>query len=265
MTFARIGNLVLHHEIHGPERSDITLVFINSLGTDFRIWQQIVPVLAKDWRIVLFDKRGHGLSDGEAGDQSLDNYAQDVLGLLDHLKIAKIAIIGLSIGGMIAQRLAILAPHRVVSLILCDTALKIGTQDFWAERMAAIAAHGLDSIADSVLARWFASGFRENRADEFAGWRNMLVRTEPRFYLGACAAIRDADLSGDAAHIKARTLCIVGDEDQSTPPDLVRALAAAIPGATFASIESAGHLPCVEQPHALVRLIERHLKECEFG
>jgi len=260
MAFIRANNIVLHHQVIGPADGP-ALVFSNSLGSDFRIWQEVAPAFADRFRVVLYDQRGHGLSDAPPAPYTIDDHTSDLLALLDRLGIGSAALVGLSVGGIIAQLAAVREPRRVKALVLCCTAAKIGTADSWAERIAAVERGELEAIADSVLQRWFTPSFRETRKDELAGWRNMLVRMPPHGYAGTCAAIRDADLTADAEKIAVPTLCVAGDQDGSTPPDVVRHTAGLIPGAGFALIEGCGHIPCVERPAALARLIRQHLQE----
>jgi 3-oxoadipate enol-lactonase len=260
MAFARANGIVLHHQVLGNPEGP-TLVFSNSLGSDLRIWQEVVPAFLDGYRVILYDKRGHGLSDAPPAPYSIDDHVDDLLALLDHLDVEGAAIVGLSVGGMIAQRMAVRAPHRVLALALCCTAAKIGTAESWAERIAAVERAGISSIAEGVLERWFTPPFRQTRSDDCAGWRNMLVRTPVQGYTGTCAGIRDTDLTADAGRIKAPTLCVAGDHDGSTPADLVRHTASLIPGARFELIDEAGHIPSVEQPAALAKLIDRHLQE----
>jgi 3-oxoadipate enol-lactonase len=260
MAFTRVNGIVLHNQVLG-QADGPALVFINSLGSDFRIWQEVVPAFTDRFRVVLYDKRGHGLSDAPPAPYSIDDHANDLLALLDHLKVDKAAFVGLSVGGMIGQRIAVRAPERVQALTLCCTAAKIGTPELWAERIAAVEDGGIDPIADNVLQRWFTPLFRETRKDEVAGWRNMLVRTPDHGYAGTCAAIRDADLRPDAGRIKAPTLCVAGDQDGSTPAEVVKGTADLIPGAGFSLIDGAGHIPCVEKPAVLSKLISQHLQE----
>jgi 3-oxoadipate enol-lactonase len=146
-----------------------------------------------------------------------------------------------------------------------DTAHKIGTPQMWAERIAAIHAGGIGSIADSILARWFSPACHRERAAELAGWRNMLCRTPVEGYVGCCAAIRDADLTAAARSLTVPTLCMVGDMDGSTPPSLVAELAALVPGARLATIAGAGHLPCVEQPEAVAKAMLTFFQENHLG
>ncbi|MEZ0169990.1 3-oxoadipate enol-lactonase [Microvirga sp. TS319] len=260
MAFIRANGIVLHHHVTG--RTDApALVFSNSLGSDFRIWQAVAPAFADRFRVLLYDKRGHGLSDAPPAPYTMDDHTDDLLALLDHLEIQSAALVGLSVGGMIAQRAAVRAPGRVRALVLCCTAAKIGAPELWAERISAVEKGGIEPIADNVLQRWFTSDFRKTRPDVVAGWRNMLVRIPAHGYAGTCAAIRDADLTADAGRIDAPTLCIAGDQDGSTPADVVRNTASLIPGARFALIEGCGHIPCIEKPAALTQLIQNHLQE----
>jgi 3-oxoadipate enol-lactonase len=260
MAFVRVNGILLHHQVLGPSGGPV-LVFINSLGSDLRIWQEVAPAFTEQFRVVLYDKRGHGLSDAPPAPYSIDNHTNDLLALLDRLGIGKASLVGLSVGGMIAQRMAIRASDRVQSMALCCTAAKIGTPELWADRIGAVVAGGIEPIADNVLQRWFTPLFRETRADDLAGWRNMLVRQPAHGYAGTCAAIRDADLRPDAGRITVPTLCVAGDQDGSTPPEVVKETADLIPSARFALIEGAGHIPCVEKPAELSGLIEKHLQE----
>ena len=260
MAFAAIGASVLHWQEDGaPDRP--ALVFANSLGTDFRIWDALLPAFADRYRLIRYDKSGHGLSDLTPGTARLEGHVEELLALLDHAGVAKVGVIGLSVGGLIAQGLALRSPERVAALVLCDTACKIGTEAAWADRIAAVEKSGVAGIADMVMQRWFAASFHAKRATELAGWRNMLVRSPVDGYLATCAAIRDADYTLGVPTLAMPTLCVVGDEDGSTPPAVVRATADLIPGARFEIIENAGHMPPIEQPAKLAALIQRHLEE----
>lgn len=262
-TFIDVGNLVLHAECHRvPDQP--TIVFVNSLGTDARIWRGVLARLPNRYGTIVYDKRGHGLSDAPDGPSSIADHARDLLGLVDAFGIARFALVGLSVGGMIAQVVASEHPQRVAALVLCDTAAKIGDETTWNSRIAAVEADGLESIATAVLDRWFTPAYRDSHPAAMRGWRHMLTRQPVQGYADTCAAIRDADLRTLAASIRVPTLCIVGDQDLSTPPDLVRGTADIIPGAKFETVTSAGHIPCIEQPDALAGLIARHLTEAGF-
>lgn len=170
-------------------------------------------------------------------------------------------MVGLSIGGLIAQGLAAERPDLVKAMVLMDTAAKIGTDEMWNARIDQINAQGIGSMADGILERWFAKVFRAERQGELAMWRSMLARTTVEGYTGCCAAIRDCDLMESTARLTIPTLAMAGDEDGSTPPDLVRETAGLVPGARFELIRSAGHLPCVEQPEKVAELLTGFMKE----
>ena len=261
MIFVESGDAVIHAELIGDPEEQPVLAFSNSLGTDFRIWDQVAAHFADDYCLLLTDKRGHGLSDLGQGPVTIDRHVDDLLAVVDHFGIDRFGLVGLSIGGMIAQRLAVRAPDRLAALVLCDTAAKIGDAAGWNARIAAVEANGLDAIGDAVIERWFTPAYREAEPLPFRVWRNMLTRQSAKGYAASCAALRDADLTADAGRIDVPTLVVVGDGDQSTPPDLVRATAELIPGARFAVIEGAGHLPCIEQPAALAALIAELLDQ----
>jgi 3-oxoadipate enol-lactonase len=256
--FAQANGLVIHYLADGPEALP-PLVFINPLGCDLRVWSEVASILRPDFRIVCYDKRGHGLSESGPDRCEITDYARDLAALLDVLGVGRAAIVGMSIGGVIGQELYRQRPELVAALVLCDTAAKIGTDESWDERIGAVERGGIESIAGSVLERWFTPEFRASRPAEFAGLRAMLTRTPKQGYLAACGALKRADLRPCAGAIETPTLCLVGDKDGSTPVALVRQTAALIKGSRFEIIEGAGHLPNVEKPAAVARLIAEHV------
>lgn len=260
MDFRALNGVVLHVEDLG-QADGPALVFSNSLGTDLRIWDDVVGQLADRFRIIRYDKRGHGLSETGETPYGIADHVADLAALLDDLAIEGAIVCGLSVGGLVAQGLTASRPELVAGLILCDTAHRIGTAEQWNGRMAAIEKGGIASIADAILERWFSKDLRENNPAALAGWRAMLTRTPEAGYLGTCAAIRDADFTEAARRIAVPTLCVVGAEDGATPPALVRELAGLVPGARCEVIEGAGHLPCIERPLAVARLIEDFARE----
>ena len=259
MKFVKANGLVIHFSDQG-RRDGPPLVFINSLGTDFRIWTEVAKILAPDFRIVLYDKRGHGLSESGPDKSDMADYARDLMGLLDRVGVGRAMIVGLSIGGLIAQEFYRQRPERVAALVLCDTAAKIGTDATWEQRIAEVERGGVELIADFVLQRWFTTEFRASRPAEVAGIRAMLTRTPRQGYLAACGALKRADLRPYAGRIEAPTLCLVGDEDGSTPIALVKETAALIAGSRFEIVEGAGHLPNVERPSIVAKLVAEHAR-----
>jgi 3-oxoadipate enol-lactonase len=251
-----VNNTALHCQIEGPSGAPV-LVFSNSLGTDFRIWDAVVADMARDYRVLRYDKRGHGLSDDLDNGWSMDALVGDVAALMDHFGLSHGAFVGLSVGGLIAQGLAAERPDLVKVMVLADTAAKIGNDDLWNDRIAQVQAGGIISMADAILQRWFAPDFHADQ--NFPMWRNMLVRTTDQGYARVSAAIRDTDLVSSTARLTLPTLVIVGDRDGATPPDLVRETAELIEGSQFEIICGAGHLPCVEKPEVFVRLLREFL------
>lgn len=263
MAFARVNGVVLHHEVRGTEGKP-ALVLSNSLGTDFRIWNAVVPQLHSDYRIVLYDKRGHGLSEATPAPYRLSDHVGDLAALLDHLGIDRAAVVGLSVGGLIAQGIAALHPEKVAALVLCDTAHKIGTADAWNDRIKAVTTNGIASIADAIMQRWFTDAYRSPDNPDFVGYTAMLTRTDVDGYAGTCAALRDADLTESTRALKVPALVMVGDQDGSTPPDLVRSTAELIKGSEFRIVEGAGHLPNIEKPDVVAKLIADFLKSAGY-
>jgi len=258
MAFARVNGVVIHYQTRGRTEGP-TVVFSNSLGTDFRIWDAVTPRLEADYRIVLYDKRGHGLSEATPAPYAMTDHVEDLAALLAHLGVARAAVVGLSVGGMIAQGLAARHPELVGGLVLCDTAHKIGTDASWNARIETVTANGIGAIADAVMKVWFTPEFRRPENAAFEGYKAMLSRQAVEGYAGTCAALRDCDLTESTRALKLPVLCLAGDQDGSTPPDLVRSMADLITGARFEIVENAGHIPCVEQPEATARLIASFL------
>ena len=254
MDLINCNGISIHYHWANPGREK-TFMLINSLGTDLRIWDEIATALHQYGNVLRFDKRGHGLSDVVVDTRGLDDYAMDAITLLEKLSIRKCTIIGLSIGGMIAQIISHKTSGLVEKLILCDTRFKIGTRQFWDERIAAVKNGGLSSISNAVMQRWFSEDFRNSEPYRVAGYRNMLERTPAMGYIRACEAIRDADLTDIAKQIKIQTLCIVGAEDKSTTPEEVKSLSDLISGSRYEVIDRSAHIPCVDNPSTLNKLI----------
>ncbi|MDG4852371.1 MULTISPECIES: 3-oxoadipate enol-lactonase [unclassified Mesorhizobium] len=265
MPFVSIGGIALHHRLIAGTAAARPIIFINSLGTDLRIWDDIVARLAGEMPMLVYDKRGHGLSDIGSGVRSIDDHVDDLSALIDCFGFQKVVLFGLSVGGMVAQGFYARRPELVEALILSDTAHKIGTAESWNSRIATVERDGIEAIADGIMKVWFTPDFHANRVAELAGCRNMLTRQALPGYIGTCMAVRDADFTDSARRIAVPTLCIGGDQDGSTPPNLVRSLADLIPGARFELIRGAGHIPCIEQPDALVALIRAFVASLPEG
>ncbi|MCI0448036.1 3-oxoadipate enol-lactonase [bacterium] len=256
MTFAYIKekNVNIHyHWINSGKPK--TYIFINALGTDLRIWDGVVDRLANHGNILRFDKQGHGLSSLDPNTKSLAQYMTDLVMLMSRLKITKCNLVGLSVGGMIAQLMSYNHPELIDKLILCDTRHKIGDANGWNSRIQQVEAGGVASIADSILQRWFSKDFHQTKPETVSGIKVMLERCSSAGYIQTCMAIRDADLTESTKKIKHKTLAIVGSEDGSTSVNDVKSMADIIPGSRLEIIEGSGHLPCVDNPEKLSTML----------
>nr|WP_321459787.1 3-oxoadipate enol-lactonase [uncultured Cohaesibacter sp.] len=258
MQIAKLDNLALHWREDG-DRNGKPVVFANSLGTDLRLWDALLPLLPEGLRFIRYDKRGHGLSSCPPAPFTLSDLIDDAEKLLDHLGVSDALFVGLSIGGMIAQGLAVRRPDQIRALVLSNTAARMGDAAMWQQRIALIRQQGMDALADMIMQRWFARPFLASDAQE--AWRNMLRRTPLDGYLGCCQALASADMTDILPRILQPTLGIAGALDGACPPKLVEETIEKIPNAHMALIEGTGHLPCVEAPQEFARLLIRFFKE----
>jgi 3-oxoadipate enol-lactonase len=234
----------LRYRAEGTAHAPV-VVLASSLGTTLEMWDGQIAALTTGFRVLRYDMRGHGTSSVSALPLDIPCLAGDVLLLLDAIGAASAHVVGLSLGGMVGLWLAAHAPARVDSLVLSNTAALIGTRETWDARIAAATRGGTEAIAESVLERWFTARFREREPERVQGLRRMLVATSLPGYLAACAAIRDADLRGSVASVRAPTLVITGDFDLATPPSGGRFIADRIAGAQQVELQAA-HLSNIE-------------------
>ena len=238
----------------GPADAPVILL-LHSLGTSAAVWDPILPALT-GFRVLRPDMRGHGRTEATPGPYSIDLLAHDALAVLQKLGIDRVAVVGLSIGGLIAQQLAHLAPNRVAALVLMDTALAIPPASLWAERAASVRARGMVAVVDGVLARWLTPAAPAHTVEHL---RHMILATQPEGYAACCEAIAAADLHSQSGNIGVPTLVIVGADDQATPVASAEALRATIPGARLEIIPNASHIPTAEQPAAIAGALIRFL------
>jgi 3-oxoadipate enol-lactonase/4-carboxymuconolactone decarboxylase len=255
--FIRVNELDIHVLIDGPPGA-APLVLLHSLGTNLHVWDPQIEVLARSFRVIRLDMRGHGLTTCTPGPYSMAQLAGDVAGLLAALAIGQAHIGGISIGGMIAQAFAAHYPDQAASLILCDTAMAIPPPENWLLRARTVREKGIGVIEAAVLANWVTPGFIGSA--ETAGLAAMLTRTPVEGYAGGCEAIAAADLSASMAGLKLPTLVIVGDQDKPTPVAAAQAMQAAIAGASLVIIEGAAHIPTVEKPAEITAAIMSFLQ-----
>ncbi|SIT11394.1 3-oxoadipate enol-lactonase [Roseivivax lentus] len=256
MHVAALDGIKLNYREDG-DPDGVPVVFSNSLGTDLRLWDDILPLLPAGFRFIRYDKRGHGLSQLTKSPYGMGTLVRDVEMLIEHLGLSRVIFVGLSIGGLIGQGLAAKRGDLVRALVLSNTGAKIGTREMWDERIAAAEAGGLEALADATMQRWFSDAFRGT--DAFHAWRNMFVRQPMEGWTGCGAAISGSDFYTTTAALELPALGIAGSEDGSTPPDLVRETVDLIAGSEFHLIRGAGHLPCVEEPAEFARILSDFL------
>jgi len=254
MSFISCNGHVVHYS-YIDNNKDQTFLFINSLGTDFRTWEEVANELKELGNVLLHDKRGHGLSDVARPKDGLKDYAEDAYCLLEKLSIQNCIVIGISVGGMIAPILAHYHPGLIKKLIVCGAANKIGNTVTWNERIQQIRSNGLKTITEPLMKRWFSPSFHERYPERVAGYKNMVDRCDVEGYIQTCEAIRDEDITDISKSLKIPTLCIVGSEDQSVPPEGVKALSESIKDSKFEIIKGAHHMAAIDYKEIFTKLI----------
>jgi 3-oxoadipate enol-lactonase len=237
----------LHVEVEGPEHAP-ALMLSNSLGTDLHMWDDQVKPFTRHFRLIRYDRRGHGQSGVPKGPYTMERLGRDVIAILDALEIRTVNWCGLSMGGMVGQWLGAHAPERIDKLILSNTACYYADKTRWDDRIKAIKdAGGLAGIADMVLSGWFTKEFRERAPETIARMRAMLVATPLEGYLACCEGIRAMDHREIIRTITAPTLVIAGRRDMGTTIEAAEFIRSRIPGAALTILDTA-HIANVEQP-----------------
>jgi len=248
---------VIHAEIEGPDRAPV-LMLSNSLGTNLHMWDEQVAPFTAHFRLLRYDRRGHGKSGAPKGPYSMQRFGGDVIAVLDALNVAKVNWCGLSMGGMVGQWLGGNAGHRIDKLILSNTASYYPDKSAWEGRLKTARESGLAAMADATMERWFTKGFRERSPQAIAKMREMFAATPLEGYCGCSEAIRDMDLRPLHAKIAAPTLVIAGRHDAATPLEGNEFIKAHIPNAQIAVLDAA-HIANVEQPKAYADTVLKFL------
>ncbi|HEY6302985.1 MAG TPA: 3-oxoadipate enol-lactonase [Terriglobales bacterium] len=258
MPFVEVGDLRTHYALTGDKEP--VLLFSNSLGTDFSMWDLQVAEPQQRFRILRYDTRGHGQSSVTSADYTIEQLGRDVLGLLDSLGLDRVHFCGLSMGGMVGMWLGIHAPNRLRRLVLSNTAARIGTKEIWNARITTVRKDGMKSVAAAVIERWFTPEFRASSAEKVARAQHMLENSPPEGYAACCAAIRDMDQRESVAQIKAPTLVIYGASDPVTPASDAQFLTAQVRGSVAVELPAA-HLSNVEQADAFTAAVSNFLSK----
>lgn len=237
------------------------VVLAGSLGSTHEMWDPQVEALSNAYRVLAYDTRGHGRSPVPAGPYSIDDLADDLLGVLDRFGIGRAHVVGLSLGGMTALRTAARNPDRVASLtVLCTSAL-LGPARGWSDRAALVRRAGTRAVAEATVGRWLTAGYAEANPGVVASMVQMVAATPPEGYAACCEAIGAMDLRGDLGRVTAPTLAIAGSEDPATPPEHLRAITDAVTGARFLELSPGAHLTSWERADAVTEALRTHIED----
>jgi 3-oxoadipate enol-lactonase len=236
----------IYVEVSGSDSAP-ALMLSNSLGTTLNMWDQQVDEWSKHFRVIRYDRRGHGRSGAPAGPYSMERFGRDVISVLDALDVRKTNWCGLSMGGMVGQWLGANAPGRIDKLILSNTNSYYADKGPWNDRIRFLQNNGLEKLVEPNMERWFTAGFRATAPDAIARMKMIFLSTSLVGYIACCEAIRDMDFRASNPTITAPTLVIVGAQDPATPPSAGQAIVAQIKGAKLASLDAA-HIANMEQP-----------------
>jgi len=257
-----VNDISMNYTFDGPADAPV-VTMSHSLATDRGMWDPTVPALTSRFRVLRYETRGHGETEAPRGAYTLEQLADDARALLRALGIQRTHWVGLSMGGMIGQVLALRASDVLLSLSLCDTSSRIpaDAKPQWEDRIRTAEAKGMEPLVEPTLARWFTAPFRERRKDVVDRVATMIRTTPVAGYVGCCHAISALNLTDRLSAIKLPTIVIVGEDDPGTPVAASRLIAENIKGARLEIISSAAHLSNIEQPEAFNRALSSFLEK----
>lgn len=235
----------IHVEVSGPDRAPV-LMLSNSLGTTLHMWDDQVRPFTEHFRLIRYDRRGHGRSGAPPGPYTIEQLGRDALAILDAFNVKRAHWCGLSLGGMVGMWLGTHAPQRINKLVLANTTAGFDDRDSWVERVRTIRENGLAAIAEASMGRWFTQGFRERAPKVVQRIHDAFLATPPEGYIGCCEAIMNMNQRESIRAIKAPTLIIAGRHDPSTTVAAAEFMRERIPGAEMIVLESA-HISNIEQ------------------
>jgi 3-oxoadipate enol-lactonase len=258
MPIAQVNGCRINYELTGPANAP-ALVLSNSLGSNFGMWDAQMPALAKTYRVLRYDTRGHGQSEVTPGPYTFEQLARDVLALADSLNIDTFSFCGLSMGGVTGLWIALHEVKRLHKLVLCSTGAKIGTADAWNARIEAVRKNGTKSIAAATMERWFTAPFREREPQTIERIQNTLANTDSEGYIACCEALRDTDLRNQVASISVPTLVISATHDPAAPPSDGQFLAKKSAASRYLELDAA-HLSNIEQSEKFTHEVSQFLQ-----
>jgi 3-oxoadipate enol-lactonase len=245
---------LINYQVEGRTDAPV-LILCNSIGTNLHMWDDQAPLFAERFRLVRYDRRGHGKSGAPKGSYTMDRLGRDALAVADAVGAKRFNWCGLSMGGMVGQWLGANAPDRIDRLVISNTHFYYDDKAPWNERIKFVSEKGLGALADTMMERWFTTPFRERSPEKVARVRAMFVATPADGFIGCAQAVRDMDFRDSNKRIVAPTLVIGAAKDIATPPSWGEAIAREINGAKFASIPDASHLANIEQSKLYSELV----------
>ena len=255
---ASVNNITINYELEGPTNAPV-VTFSHSLSANLELWGLQLRELRDSYRVLRLDTRGHGKSSAPSGSYTMQMLCEDVVSLLDHLEVEKTHFVGISMGGMIGQVLAIEHLQRIDKLVLCDTTSRVPPEagPDWEDRIRKAEAEGMSALAQQILERWLSEEYRRTQPEMTQRIRNMIAQTPVPGYVGCCRAISRFDVAEQLPKVTAPTLIIVGEKDESTPVGVAEEIKRRIGGAELAVMPKALHLTNIET----VDLFNRRLLE----
>ncbi|GAA1164038.1 3-oxoadipate enol-lactonase [Kribbella jejuensis] len=251
---------MIAHTLSGRAHAP-TVVLANSMGATWEMWDANLEELEEHFRVVRFDTRGHGRSPVPPGPYTIDDLTDDIVDLLDELRLERAHFVGLSLGGMTGLRLAARKPSRVDRLVVLCTGARLDPLSQWTDRADLVRAKGTAAVAESVVRRWFTPSWLAEHPQVRKECEEMVASTPADGYAACCEIIATTDLTGDLPDVTAPTLAIAGGDDLATPPGQLERIAASVANGKLLVVPDAAHLASAERPDVVTRAVVAHLQE----
>lgn len=255
----------LSYELHEPMKrtsaGETTVLLLGSVGSDRSMWSQQVRTLAQSYRVLAVDLRGHGGSEVVPGASTIEEFALDIVSVLDSVEIDRVHMVGLSLGGAVALEMGLRYPGRIQSLTLICTSARFGESQQWLDRAALVRDKGMEAVSESVARRWVSPSLADAEPTLLGRLESMVRATSAEGYASACEALAAYDLREHLGAISAPVLAIAGAQDPATPPESLQEILDGIGHGRLVVLDPAAHVPTFEQPDALSELIRDHVAD----
>jgi 3-oxoadipate enol-lactonase len=258
MPTVQANGCAINYEVEGPQNAP-ALILSNSIATNLHMWDDQAPAFSKQFRLVRYDRRGHGKSAAPKGPYTIELLARDALAVADAVGAKKFNWCGLSLGGMVGQWLGANAPERLNKMVISNTNYYYADKQAWDDRIKLVGEKGMEALASPMMERWFPPEFRASAPEKVARVRAMLTATSTDGFIGCAYAIRAMDFRESNKRIGVPTLVIVGAKDVATIPAYGEEMVAQIKGSQLASIPDAGHIANIAQPKIYADTVIRFL------